>query len=297
MITIALICMYFSSPKVRAEGWQWPWEKNKSEKAQPSILKPLPAFPNSNFGLNKFDPLERAPICLQLERRLAAAANQDNMTHLILPELEKEIKQTERQVYDLELQLEKSQCYERFFFSRSLRGTRNCVVLDQTMREASGELKMLRTQQQKIFEQGDRSNQDNIIKELAQNNCGGVYNREARRRDPFLNFWQDEENDDDKILGNTFAGLPFATYRTVCVRLCDGFYFPVSFSTLPTHFNRDAKVCQSRCAAPSELYFHQNPGESVDQMVAHQTQKPYTQLKTAFRYRREYVSECSCEEG
>ena len=84
-------------------------------------------------------------------------------------------------------------------------------------------------------------------------------------------------------------------YRTVCVRLCDGYYFPVSFSTLPTHFGRDNDACQSKCAAPTELYFHQNPGGSVDQMVSQRTQQPYTTLRTAFRYRKEFVQGCSCK--
>ena len=83
----------------------------------------------------------------------------------------------------------------------------------------------------------------------------------------------------------------------MCVRLCDGYYFPVSFSTLPTHFQRDNDACQSKCAAPTELYFHQNPGGSVDQMVSQSTQQPYTALRTAFRYRKEFVKGCSCKQS
>ena len=78
---------------------------------------------------------------------------------------------------------------------------------------------------------------------------------------------------------NQFGNLPFATYRTLCVRLCDGYYFPVSFSTLPNHFQRDADLCQSQCAAPAELYYHQNPGGAVEQMVSVGNQQPYTSLK------------------
>ncbi|MBU2532324.1 MAG: DUF2865 domain-containing protein, partial [Alphaproteobacteria bacterium] len=71
----------------------------------------------------------------------------------------------------------------------------------------------------------------------------------------------------------------------------------VSFSTLPTHFQRDVDACQSKCAAPSELFFHQNPGGSVEQMISQRTRQPYTSLKTAFRYRKEYVQGCSCKES
>ena len=106
-----------------------------------------------------------------------------------------------------------------------------------------------------------------------------------------------EESDAPRGSPNQFGNLPFATYRTLCVRLCDGYYFPVSFSTLPNHFQRDADLCQSQCAAPAELYYHQNPGGAVEQMVSVGTQQPYTSLKSAWRYRKEFVQGCSCKEA
>ena len=60
--------------------------------------------------------------------------------------------------------------------------------------------------------------------------------------------------------GNQFGNLPFATYRTLCVRLCDGYYFPVSFSTLPNHFQRDSELCASQCAAPADLFGFEGRG-------------------------------------
>jgi hypothetical protein len=69
----------------------------------------------------------------------------------------------------------------------------------------------------------------------------------------------------------------------------------VSFSTLPNHFQRDAEQCQSQCAAPAELFYHQNPGGAVEQMVSVATQQPYTSLKSAWRYRKEFVQGCSCK--
>jgi len=69
----------------------------------------------------------------------------------------------------------------------------------------------------------------------------------------------------------------------------------ISFSTLPNHFQRDADQCQSQCAAPAELYYHQNPGGAVEQMVSASSQQPYTSLKSAWRYRKEFVQGCSCK--
>ncbi|MBS0244166.1 MAG: DUF2865 domain-containing protein, partial [Proteobacteria bacterium] len=144
----------------------------------------------------------------------------------------------------------------------------------------------------------DRSYQDDLIRELARNNCGSQYQQEASRRggqSPFSSLWQDEDAAPQGR--NDFNTLPFATYKTVCVRLCDGYYFPISFSTLENHFSRDAEACQSKCAAPVELYYFQNPGGSMDQAKSISENKAYTSLKTAFRYRKEYVQGCSCKQA
>ncbi len=79
--------------------------------------------------------------------------------------------------------------------------------------------------------------------------------------------------------------------------MCDGYYFPVSFSTLPSHFPQDADACSSKCAAPTELYYYPNPGGTIEQAVALKSQDPYTKLKVAFRYRKEFVNGCSCKEA
>ena len=43
--------------------------------------------------------------------------------------------------------------------------------------------------------------------------------------------------------------------RTVCVRLCDGGFFPISNSASRGHLSRDADICRSRCSGPeARLY-------------------------------------------
>ncbi len=296
MLLAGPIVVVANQSPAHAQFWKWPWEQDDPQPRRQAPPVQRPATPNVP-GYAR-DPQGRAPVCLQLEQRLAEEANRGGQSRNRIPEIERGIRKARRVVRRAERQLDRHGCYEQFLFTRSLRRTRRCVQLDREARDASREAEQLMAQRQQILGAGDRSYQDEIIRELARNNCGGVYQQEARRRNPnpFSNFWQDEDSGDyGRYRGNTFAGLPFATYRTVCVRLCDGFYFPVSFSTLPTHFARDANVCQSQCAAPTQLYFHQNPGQSVEQMVSHQSQQPYTDLKTAFRYRKEYVAGCSCK--
>ena len=186
-----------------------------------------------------------------------------------------------------------------FLFSKTLRRTPRCIQLNADVETTRQRLADLEAQRRQLMGRGDRSYQDDIIRELARNGCGQQYMQEARRRDashnPFASFFGDEDNEGQRGNPNQFGNLPFATYRTLCVRLCDGYYFPVSFSTLPNHFGRDAELCQSQCAAPAELFYHQNPGGAVEQMVSASTQQPYTNLKSAWRYRKEFVQGCSCK--
>lgn len=82
-------------------------------------------------------------------------------------------------------------------------------------------------------------------------------------------------------------------FRTLCVRTCDGFYFPISFSTTQSGLARDAQQCQARCGAPAKLFYHRNPGADVQHMVDLRGQ-PYSSLQNAFRYREEVVDSCRC---
>ena len=243
-----------------------------------------------NYGAN------RGSICLQLEQRLAQDAQRQASAGQTRAGLENELRAARGQLRSAERQLDQRQCYETFLFTRSLRPTQSCRRLDQEFRQAQRRIEEVIAELNNLNPGQARDRQDEIIRALARNGCGPQYEQEARRRNQsFSNFWQDNETDGYGGRGNTFGGLPFATYRTLCVRLCDGYYFPVSFSTLPTHFDRDEEACQQRCAAPTELYFHQNPGGSVDQMVSRRSQQPYTALRSAFRYRKEYVAGCSCK--
>jgi hypothetical protein len=217
----------------------------------------------------------------------------------LLPKLEADMRQLERSLALAQSQLNRADCWDQFLFSRTLRRTPRCVQLNSDVESTRQRLADLDAQRRQIMGRGERSYQDDIIRELARNGCGTQYVQEARRRDaahnPFSSFFGDEEDDGPRGPANQFGNLPFATYRTLCVRLCDGYYFPVSFSTLPNHFGRDAEQCQAQCAAPAELYYHQNPGGAVEQMISAATQQPYTNLKSAWRYRKEFVQGCSCK--
>ena len=90
-------------------------------------------------------------------------------------------------------------------------------------------------------------------------------------------------------------GSMSGTYRTVCVRTCDGAYFPVSFATVPARFPDDEKTCKALCpATEANLYAYRNPGEDMNQAMSTSGQ-PYTALPTAFKFRAEFTPACSCK--
>ena len=131
-----------------------------------------------------------------------------------------------------------------------------------------------------------------LLAELAQNNCGPQYRAAAAEAGPvgFL----DSLFGGGHIISPGGDGAPSGTFRTVCVRACDGYYFPISYSTVQSRFADDARTCQRECPATAvELYSYRNPGEDIGQAVSLSGQA-YTALPTAFQYRKEYTPTCSC---
>jgi hypothetical protein len=92
-------------------------------------------------------------------------------------------------------------------------------------------------------------------------------------------------------------GSPYSgggTYRTLCVRTCDGYYFPISFSTTQDRFGEDEATCRAMCpSTETRLFHHPNPGGGPENMVAVDGQ-PYSSLPTAFNYRTSLDPACTC---
>lgn len=101
---------------------------------------------------------------------------------------------------------------------------------------------------------------------------------------------QSTREDSDGYQRNPAFG---GSYRTVCVRTCDGYYWPVSQAVTREGFSADERRCDRDCAGEAKLYYApkwtENPREFVDLQGNN-----YTKLKTAFLYRRTLISGCGC---
>ena len=129
-----------------------------------------------------------------------------------------------------------------------------------------------------------------ILAALGQNDCGPQYRRYANQGPG--NFFENLFGVQTTPSG---ADVPLSgTYRTLCVRTCDGYYFPISYSTVPSKFADDERLCQRMCpATEAVLYSHRNPGEDITRAVS-ATGGLYTELPNAFSYRKAFNNACSC---
>ncbi len=138
-----------------------------------------------------------------------------------------------------------------------------------------------------------------VLQALAQNSCGPQYAAAARAAQPggFFDNLFGGGNNAPPPPGSMppDAAAPSGTYRTVCVRSCDGYYFPISFATVPGRFVDDERTCKSLCpAADASLFTYRNPGEDMNQAVSINGQ-PYSSSPNAFKYRQEFSPTCSCK--
>jgi hypothetical protein len=84
------------------------------------------------------------------------------------------------------------------------------------------------------------------------------------------------------------------TYRTVCVRLCDGFYFPIGDNVRRERLYQDNRACAQRCDGEARLFYYPTDGGSAETMVD-LAGRSYRSLPNAFRYRKALVAGCACK--
>jgi hypothetical protein len=86
--------------------------------------------------------------------------------------------------------------------------------------------------------------------------------------------------------------------NTVCVRTCDGGFFPLSSNATSQDFARDADTCSKMCPGiDTELFYHDVSSTETSQMISATTGAPYSAMPNAFAYKNRKPGEkssCSC---
>jgi hypothetical protein len=244
------------------------------------------------------------PICIRLEGQLATIDRGGGSGD---PAMEEQIRRYQdaasRQQAELDrvtAQARRMGCDSSGFFSLFNGQSAQCGPVNNQIQQMRANLDQITMSLERLRSGGlggfDRENQRrSVLTALAQNNCGPQYANAVRGPGNFL----------DNLFGNnntaTIAPPPAelgpqsGTYRTVCVRTCDGAYFPISFATVQARFGDDERTCKAQCpAAEATLFTYRNPGEDINQAVSINGQ-PYSSLPNAFKYRTEYNPSCSCK--
>ncbi len=107
------------------------------------------------------------------------------------------------------------------------------------------------------------------------------------------------ENSDRLRLRSLGGSSGHGNLRTVCVRTCDGGFFPISSGATPLDFRRDQRVCEMMCPEIQTELFYQSmtSGQETEQMTSTVTGRPYRELENAFSYRTRDLSKpgaCGC---
>jgi hypothetical protein len=189
-------------------------------------------------------------------------------------------------------------CDSSGFFSLFSGQSAQCGPVNSQIQQMRANLEQITTSLERLrggLGGADRDNQRrSVLLALAQNNCGPQYANAARGPGSFLeNLFGNNNNNPGPPAAD--LGPQSGTFRTVCVRSCDGAYFPISFATVPARFPDDEKTCKNLCpAAEATLFTYRNPGEDMNQAVSINGQ-PYSSSPNAFRYRQEFNPSCACK--
>lgn len=255
--------------------------------AQPAPAAAAPAAANS-----------QAQVCQRLEQQLAVVDRGGSNDPAKAEQIRRFEDAAGKQQADLDrlvAQARQKGCDSPGFFDL-FRGGPNaqCAPLNSQISQMRTNLDRINGDLQRLQRAGVDYERDGqrraLLTALSRNDCGAQY-RQASQSPQGRNLF-------DTLFGNnsTFQqDTPGNGYRTVCVRTCDGFFFPISFSTSQSRFADDQRTCQRMCpAAEAVLYTHRNPGEDMNQAVS-AGGRLYTELPNAFKFRQEFNSACSCK--
>jgi hypothetical protein len=243
-----------------------------------------------------------AQVCQRLEGQLAAIDRGASGDPARAEQIRRYEDASSRQQGELDRMVEQSRrqgCESTgfFLFGGGNASSQQCVDLTRQIARMRGNLDRINVDLQRLRGgDSDRGEQRrSVMLALAQNNCGPQYRTAARAPGGFFDqlFGRGDANEPSGDLANPM--VQGGTVRTICVRTCDGFYFPISYATNASRFREDEKTCQRMCPA-SEVMLFSYPTEGGD--VAQATSingAPYSGLPNAFKYRQQFDATCSCK--
>jgi hypothetical protein len=238
------------------------------------------------------------PVCARLETQLGAIdrGTVDPARADQIRRYEDSSRQQQSELDRLNAQARQLGCSSGGFFSFFSGQSPQCTPLNQRIQQTRGNLERTLADLDRLQGggAGDREAQrQTVIAALAQNNCGPQYRAAANQQRGFFENLFGGNRGGGYGGDNGLFSSNSGTYRTVCVRTCDGYYYPISYATTQDRFAEDAQTCQQTCPAAETVLMSNRTGEDINQAVS-ASGAPYTSLPNAFKYRKEVVPTCGC---
>lgn len=222
----------------------------------------------------------QSAICYDLETRLANLQNgRSGSRSSQFRRYDQAAKKVRRQLTSTQRQARRAGCRTtgiRLFQKRQ------CANSTGRIRQLQRELQRLESLRARAGRtpRNSRRQQKELIVALARNRCGRQYeNAAARYRS-----------------GGVIDGFEqprMSTYRTVCVRSCDGYFFPISHSTTSRNFGKDEAVCRGKFPGSDvTLFYHPRGADNAMELARTIDGRAYTSMPYAFRYRETYDPAC-----
>jgi hypothetical protein len=229
-----------------------------------------------------------AEYCRQLEAQLVALGAASRANPQQIGRYDAAIASQQGELQKANLQARNAGC--------SAGGGPLCVSLNATIQRMNNNLADLQnTRQRLVSSVGMQAERARLTAAIESSGCRTA--RHTERSIPVPSEAPAPEIANGGVETRTGSG-DTQMYRTMCVRMCDGFFFPVSHSTPRGMFQRDEKLCAARCPGTAvELHYHRFPGEESEDMVSAASGLPYREADNAFRYRQsswERPASCGC---
>lgn len=210
-----------------------------------------------------------------------------------------------------------SGCGNGFLFFQSKQKPECAAVMNGIERMKANLRKLESNQQSASAASANAGGQrSSLLRQLGDNNCGAQYasystqnrprNFLERLFNPDISTQQRQmvavpadqgvlQRNDSNDNGGYDTGFGGGKYRTLCVRTCDGYYFPIAYSTNQSSFAAQEQVCKQMCPGTEVvLYAHRNPGQDSSKALSIDDRTRYSELPTAFAYRKSLTPGCTC---
>ncbi|MER8505553.1 DUF2865 domain-containing protein [Mesorhizobium sp. M0028] len=251
-------------------------------------------------------------LCRQLETDLAAASRGGGGKPALLRKYDDAIARQRQQISKAVSQSSSAGCG----FSLSRRNANVCAALDATIDRMAANLDDLQAKRAELDSGGSRRDRARILTSLDANGCrdeaapskpapvreasdengngnlleqllGSESDAPDQREEPSQAEELSQPGNIRTLLNNADMGQPRGEFRTMCVRTCDGYFFPMSNAASLGDFERDQKNCESSCPGTEmQVFYTRGMNSDSASMTSSVTGRPYIELPTAYLYKQ-----------